>query len=60
LRRTFAVQTLRNGANVFSVQTMLGHTDLQMTRRYCAIAHADVETQHRQYGPVDHLEFIPA
>lgn len=60
LRRTFAVQTLRNGANVFSVQTMLGHTDLQMTRRYCAIAHADVETQHRQYGPVDHLEFILA
>jgi site-specific recombinase XerD len=54
-RRTFAVQTLRNGANVFSVQAMLGHTDLQMTRRYCAVAHADVEAQHRQFAPMDRL-----
>jgi site-specific recombinase XerD len=60
LRRTFAVQTLRNGANVFSVQAMLGHTDLQMTRRYCAIAHADVEAQHRQFAPMDRLELHAA
>lgn len=55
LRRTFAVQTLRNGANVFSVQAMLGHTDLQMTRRYCAVANADVEAQHRAFAPMDRL-----
>jgi site-specific recombinase XerD len=54
-RRTFAVQTLRNGANVFSVQAMLGHTDLEMTRRYCRIAESDIETQHRAFGPVDNL-----
>ncbi|HEX8238065.1 MAG TPA: tyrosine-type recombinase/integrase [Abditibacteriaceae bacterium] len=54
-RRSFAVQTLRNGAHVFSVQAMLGHSDLQMTQRYCAIALADVEAQHRQFGPLDRL-----
>jgi site-specific recombinase XerD len=53
-RRTFAVQTLKNGANVFSVQAMLGHSDLEMTRRYCALAQADVEAQHRAFSPVDH------
>lgn len=54
-RRSFAVETLRNGANVFSVQAMLGHTDLQMTQRYCALSQADVEAQHRSFSPVDRL-----
>lgn len=55
LRRSFAVQMLRNGANVFSVQAMLGHTNLQMTRKYCAMALTDAEAQHRQFSPMDHL-----
>jgi site-specific recombinase XerD len=55
LRRSFAIQTLRNGANVFSVQAMLGHTNLQMTQKYCAIALADVAAQHRQFGPLDRM-----
>lgn len=54
-RRTFAVSILRAGANLFSVQAMLGHTDLQMTRRYVSLAEADVESQHRQFSPVDKL-----
>jgi site-specific recombinase XerD len=54
-RRSFAVQTLRNGANAFSVQAMLGHTNLQMTQKYCTIALTDVETQHRQFGPLDRM-----
>lgn len=53
LRRSFAVQMLRNGANVFSVQAMLGHTTLQQTRKYCALALADSEAQHRQFSPMD-------
>ncbi len=55
LRRSFAVQMLRNGANVFSVQAMLGHTNLQMTRKYCAMALTDAEAQHRQFSPMDRL-----
>jgi integrase/recombinase XerD len=55
LRRTFAVQMLRNGANVFSVQSMLGHTNLQQTRKYCVMALTDTEAQHRQYSPLDRL-----
>jgi integrase/recombinase XerD len=55
LRRTFAVQMLRNGANVFSVQALLGHTDLQQTRQYCAIALTDAEEQHHAFSPADRL-----
>ncbi|MBV9865372.1 MAG: tyrosine-type recombinase/integrase [Abitibacteriaceae bacterium] len=55
LRRSFAVQMLKNGANVFSVQALLGHTNLQQTRKYCALAMTDTEAQHRQFSPVDRL-----
>ena len=53
LRRSFAVQMLKNGANVFSVQAMLGHSTLKQTRKYCTLALADAEAQHRQFSPMD-------
>ncbi|HZO87079.1 MAG TPA: tyrosine-type recombinase/integrase [Chthonomonadaceae bacterium] len=42
-RHTFTVEFLRAGGNVFSLQQMLGHTNLQMTNRYVALAQADIE-----------------
>jgi site-specific recombinase XerD len=56
LRRTFAVEILKNGANVFSLREMLGHTNLQMTQKYLLLAQADVEDQHRLYSPADSFE----
>ena len=55
-RHTFAVEFLRNGGNVFSLQQMLGHSNLQMTNRYVAFAEADIENQHRQFAPSDRLK----
>jgi len=52
-RHTFAVEFLRAGGNVFSLQMLLGHTNLQMTQRYVAFAQADIEVQHRLYSPVE-------
>jgi site-specific recombinase XerD len=54
-RHTFAVEFLRAGGNVFTLQQMLGHTSLHMTNRYVALAQADIENQHRQFSPVERL-----
>jgi site-specific recombinase XerD len=44
---------LRNGGDAFSLQKLLGHADLAMTRRYCELAQSDVVTKHRQCSPGD-------
>ncbi len=54
-RRFFAVQFLRNGGDVFSLQKLLGHSTLEMTRKYAELAQSDVIAQHRAHSPADSL-----
>jgi site-specific recombinase XerD len=54
-RHTFAVRYLVNGGDVFTLQKILGHTTLEMTRKYVTLASGDVKEKHRQYSPVDNL-----
>jgi len=54
LRHTFAISFLRNGANAFECQYSLGHSSLEMTRRYCqALSFEDVFRRHQMASPVD-------
>jgi site-specific recombinase XerD len=55
MRHTFAINFLRNGGNVFSLQAILGHTDLKMTQNYCKIAQTDIQNQHAQFSPADSM-----
>jgi integrase/recombinase XerD len=55
LRHIAAVKFLRNGGDVFSLQKMLGHASLEMTRRYCELADIDVKHAHTAASPVDNL-----
>lgn len=55
LRHTCAVSYLRAGGDVFSLQKILGHADLTMTRRYTELADTDVQDKHRQFSPADRL-----
>lgn len=58
LRHTFAVRYLMNGGDVFTLQKILGHTSLEMTRKYVSLASGDVKEKHRQFGPIDNLGLV--
>ncbi|MHB2025891.1 MAG: tyrosine-type recombinase/integrase [Elusimicrobiota bacterium] len=55
LRHTFAVLYVRNGGDSFSLQEILGHSTLEMTRNYVNLARRDVAEQHKKFSPMEAL-----
>jgi integrase/recombinase XerD len=52
-RHTFAVTALRNGMNIYVLQDILGHSTLDMVKRYLALAETDLDDAHRKSSPVE-------
>ena len=55
LRHTFAVQFLRNGGDIFSLQRILGHASLDMTRHYAELAESDIEKNMKAFSPAESI-----
>jgi integrase/recombinase XerD len=47
-RHTFAVNYIRRGGSVFHLQKVLGHSSLEMTRRYANLVTADLQAVHER------------
>jgi integrase/recombinase XerD len=47
-RHTFATAYLRRGGNVFSLQRVMGHSDLETTKRYAHMTTADLQAVHER------------
>ncbi|NPV78921.1 MAG: tyrosine-type recombinase/integrase [Firmicutes bacterium] len=53
LRHSFAINTLKAGANAFVVQGMLGHTDMTMTKRYVRLLESDLREAIEKANPLN-------
>lgn len=57
IRHTAAINYLRNSGDQFTLQIMLGHSSLNMTRRYVtSLSSEDMANVHKRASPVDNLK----
>jgi integrase len=52
-RHTFAVQFLKNGGNGYVLQSLLGHSTMEMVKTYLKLAQQDLDDGHHRASPVD-------
>lgn len=55
-RRGFAINCLRAGMDIFSLQRLMGHSDLSVLRRYLNQTNDDLQAAHRTASPADKLQ----
>lgn len=55
-RRAFAINYLRNGGDVITLQRLLGHSNLSIINRYLALVSEDLRVSHSKFGVVDNLK----
>ncbi|WP_161950302.1 tyrosine-type recombinase/integrase [Clostridium thermosuccinogenes] len=56
LRHTFATKYIMNGGDIISLQQILGHTSLDMVKKYSHLASAYLLQAHSKFAPLDNIE----
>lgn len=54
-RRAFALAYLRSGGDIFTLARLLGHTSINVLKRYLAQTDQDTQIAHAKHSPVDSL-----
>lgn len=55
LRRTFAIQHLRNGVDIYTLAKLMGHEDIDTLKVYLDLVDTDAADAHRRYTLLDEL-----
>lgn len=55
LRHAFAIMYLRNGGDAFMLQRIMGHADMEMTKRYLKFSQTDLQNAHANASPLASL-----
>ncbi len=55
LRHTGALFYILNGGDPFSLQRILGHSHMNMVRRYVQMTNMDVQNQHSLHSPLNYV-----
>lgn len=56
LRHNFAKGWVRNNGNMFALQKILGHSTLDMTRRYVKMFAEDIKEDYDSFSPLDTIK----
>lgn len=54
-RKTFAVESLKNGMNIYVLARIMGHEDITVLKHYLTFLDEDLKTAHSKSGVVDNL-----
>ncbi len=56
-RHTGALLYIMNGGDPFSLQKILGHSDMSMVRKYIQMTNMDLKRQHNVFSPLKNIRF---
>lgn len=55
MRHTFAKMSVLNGAGIFELQKILGHSTMEMVKTYVNLFSMEVHSKHREFSPLNNL-----
>lgn len=54
-RHLYATELLKNGADIYTVKELLGHQDLEMTKRYLDFTNDEIKNNNQKFNPFKNL-----